>query len=40
MNADGITIKSNLSPEDTETYAALLSQLAIKVQIIVYFFYM
>ena len=31
MNAEGITIKSNLLPEETEMYAALLSQLAIKV---------
>ena len=31
MNSEGITIKSNLPPEETEMYAALLSQLAIKV---------
>ena len=30
MNNDGIPIKSTLSPEDTENYAALVSQLAFK----------
>ena len=30
MNNDGIPIRSNLSAEDTESYAALVSQLAIK----------
>lgn len=30
MNSEGIPIKSNLSSEDTENYAALVSQLAFK----------
>ncbi len=30
MNSDGIPIRSSLSPEETENYAALVSQLAIK----------
>lgn len=30
MNSDGIPIRSNLSPEDTENYAALVSQLSLK----------
>ena len=30
MNSDGIPIRSNLSPDDTEVYAALISQLAMK----------
>ena len=30
MNSDGIPIRSNLSPEETENYAALVSQLALK----------
>ena len=29
-NSDGIPIRSTLSPEDTDNYAALVSQLAIK----------
>ena len=35
MNSDGIPIRSNLSPEDTEIYAALISQLAIKASSVV-----
>lgn len=30
MNSEGIPIRSNLSQEDTENYAALVSQLALK----------
>ena len=30
VNSDGVPIRSTLSKESTETYAALLSQLAIK----------
>jgi dynein light chain roadblock-type len=30
MNSEGIPIKSNLSAEDTENYAALVSQLSLK----------
>jgi len=30
MNAEGIPIRSNLSTDDTEMYAALISQLAMK----------
>jgi dynein light chain roadblock-type len=30
MNSDGIPIRSNLSTDDTESYAALISQLAMK----------
>jgi len=30
MNSDGIPIRSNLSGDDTESYAALISQLAMK----------
>ena len=30
MNTDGIPIRSSLSTEDTENYAALVSQLAVK----------
>ena len=30
MNSDGIPIRSNLSPDDTEVYAALISQLSMK----------
>jgi dynein light chain roadblock-type len=30
MNSDGIPIRSNLPPEDTENYAALVSQLSNK----------
>ena len=35
MNSDGIPIRSNLSPEETEIYAALISQLAIKASSVV-----
>ena len=35
MNSDGIPIRSNLSTEDTEVYAALISQLSIKATSIV-----
>lgn len=31
VSADGVPIRSDLDPEDTNTYAALLSQLATKV---------
>ena len=30
MNSDGVSIRSNLTPEETENYAALVSQLALK----------
>lgn len=30
MNSEGIPIRSNLPPEDTENYAALVSQLSLK----------
>eukprot|EP01041_Mallomonas_annulata_P005130 gene5130-10255_t len=30
MNNEGISIRSSLSPEDTENYAALVSQLSLK----------
>mmetsp|Transcript_26027 Transcript_26027/g.34141 ORF Transcript_26027/g.34141 Transcript_26027/m.34141 type:complete len:103 (-) Transcript_26027:337-645(-) len=30
VNSEGVPIRSNLSSEDTDTYAALISQLALK----------
>ena len=35
MSAQGVPIRSNLEPEDTNTYAALLSQLAMKASSVV-----
>eukprot|EP01035_Chromulina_nebulosa_P020048 gene20048-26028_t len=35
INNDGLPIRSNMSPEDTETYSALVSQLSIKASSVV-----